>query len=189
VAGLQTQFDFTLPKGYVDRDGRLHRAGTMRLATARDEIEPLRDPRVTGPDDPYLTILVLARVVTELGTLPAIDVSVVENLFAADLAFLQDLYGIINFGSAEDIEALQRAVAAEQAASPAPAAAAAPPEPASAPADAGTSAESVTAVATSGSSAASGSPSPSPAEEASTVSPALGRRRDRIEEVPRVGQP
>src|SRR4051794_28645464 len=81
----------------------------MRLATARDEIEPLRDQRVTGPDDPYLTILVLARVITELGSLPQIGVREVENLFAADLAFLQDLYGIINFGSPADVEALQLA--------------------------------------------------------------------------------
>jgi len=187
VAGLQTQFDFTLPKGYVDREGRLHRAGTMRLATARDEIQPLRDPRITGPDDPYLTILVLARVITELGTLPAIDVDVVEELFAADLAFLQDLYGIINFGSAEDIEALQRAVAAEQATEPAPAAVAvvasadaidAASEPAIEPL--------VESVA--GSADASGASSPSLAG-ASTASPSMGRRRDRIEEVPRVGQP
>ena len=60
MAGLQTEFTFTLPKGYVDGDGVLHRVGTMRLATARDEIEPLRDPRVEGADDPYLTILVIS---------------------------------------------------------------------------------------------------------------------------------
>lgn len=108
--GLQTEFDFTLPKGYIDRDGVLHQHGTMRLATARDEIEPLRDPRVSGPDDPFLTILVIARVVTELGTLPRVTPADVEGLFAADLAFLQDLYGIINFGDAADVPALQRAV-------------------------------------------------------------------------------
>ena len=106
---LQTEYTFTLPKGYVDAAGTLHRDGTMRLATARDEIEPLRDQRVTGPDDPYLTILVLARVITELGTLRQIGVTDVENLFAADLAFLQDLYGIINFGSPADVQALQLA--------------------------------------------------------------------------------
>lgn len=106
---LQTEFDFTLPKGFVDSEGMLHRTGTMRLATARDEIEPLRDSRVVGPDDPYLTILVLSRVITELGTLREVGVNEVENLFAADLAFLQDLYGIINFGSPADVEALQRA--------------------------------------------------------------------------------
>jgi hypothetical protein len=119
VAGLQTEFNFTLPKGFIDSDGALHRTGTMRLATARDEIEPLRDPRVTGPDDPYLTILVLARVVTELGSLTQVTVREVENLFAADLAFLQDLYGIINFGSPDDVEALQRAAVGEPAAAPA----------------------------------------------------------------------
>jgi hypothetical protein len=118
VAGLQTEYNFTLPKGYIDSDGGLHRTGTMRLATARDEIEPLRDQRVTGPDDPYLTILVLARVVTELGSLAQVTVRDVENLFAADLAFLQDLYGIINFGSPDDVEALQRAAVGEPAAAP-----------------------------------------------------------------------
>jgi hypothetical protein len=108
--GLQTEFEFTLPKGYIDRDGVLHRHGSMRLATARDEIEPLRDPLVSGADDPYLTILVIARVITELGTLPRITRSEVEGLFAADLAFLQDLYGSIIFGDPADVAALQRAV-------------------------------------------------------------------------------
>lgn len=117
---LQTEYTFTLPKGYVDAAGTLHRDGTMRLATARDEIEPLRDQRVTGPDDPYLTILVLARVITELGTLRQIGVSDVENLFAADLAFLQDLYGIINFGSPADVQALQLAATGPIEQSPEP---------------------------------------------------------------------
>ena len=121
MAGLQTEFGFTLPKGYVDGDGVLHRHGTMRLATARDEIEPLRDHRVSGADDPYLTILVIARVITSLGTLRQITPNDVEGLFAADLAFLQDLYGIINFGDPADVEALQAAVL--------------PPEPAAAPAE------------------------------------------------------
>ena len=121
MAGLQTEFAFTLPKGYVDGDGVLHRHGTMRLATARDEIEPLRDPRVAGADDPYLTILVIARVISSLGTLRQVTPSDVEGLFAADLAFLQDLYGIINFGDPGDVEALQAAVLPpEPAATPAP---------------------------------------------------------------------
>lgn len=111
MAGLQTQFSFTLPKGYVDESGVLHRHGTMRLATARDEIEPLRSRDIDGPDDPYLTVLVLARVITELGSLPDITTEHVENLFAADLAFLQDLYGIINFGDPADVAALQATVA------------------------------------------------------------------------------
>jgi hypothetical protein len=110
MAGLRTEFSFTLPKGYVDDSGMLHREGTMRLATARDEIEPLRDRTIDGPDDPYLTVLVLARVITKLGTLPEIGIDEVEGLFAADLAFLQDLYGIINFGDQDDVEALQASV-------------------------------------------------------------------------------
>jgi hypothetical protein len=110
MAGLRTEFEFTLPKGYVDPDGTLHRHGVMRLATARDEIEPLRDRSIEGPDDPYLTILVLARVITQLGSVPTVGVREVEGLFAADLAFLQDLYGIINFGDQADVEALQASV-------------------------------------------------------------------------------
>jgi hypothetical protein len=86
----------------------------MRMATARDEIEPLRDARINGPDDPYLTVLVLARVISELGTLPRIMPNDVEGFFAADLAFLQDLYGIINFGDPADVEALQATVAVDE---------------------------------------------------------------------------
>jgi hypothetical protein len=104
--GLQTEFEFTLPKGYVDKDGTLHRDGVMRLATARDEIEPLRDPRVSGPDDPFLTVIVLSRVVTQLGSLAQVTPREVENLFAADLAFLQDLYGVVNFGTPDEIDDL-----------------------------------------------------------------------------------
>ncbi|WP_198663532.1 hypothetical protein [Jiangella endophytica] len=103
---LQTRYEFVLPRGYVDRDGTLHRGGTMRLATARDELEPLRDPMVDGPDDPRLTILVLARVVETLGSLELVTPHEIENLFAVDLAFLQDFYGVINFGSQDDYEAL-----------------------------------------------------------------------------------
>jgi len=116
--GLQTEFSFTLPKGFIGPDGTLHRQGTMRLSTARDEIEPLRDPRVSGPEDPYLTILVIARVVTQLGSLPRVTVADVEGLFAADLAFLQDLYGIINFGDPADVARLQQSVLRDE---PAPA--------------------------------------------------------------------
>ena len=107
---LRTEFSFTLPKGFVDDDGMLHRQGEMRLATARDEIEPLRDRSIQGPDDPYLTILVLARVITRIGSLESVSEREVERLFAADLAFLQDLYGLINFGDQADVEALQASV-------------------------------------------------------------------------------
>lgn len=113
---LTTEFSFTLPRGYLGSDGTVHRRGVMRLATARDEIEPLRDPRVQGPDDPYLTIIVLSRVVTELGSLSAVTPREIENLFAADLAFLQDLYGVVNFGSTADVRAfLKEANEAEKA--------------------------------------------------------------------------
>jgi hypothetical protein len=106
---LRTSYEFTLPRGYVDASGQLHRQGTMRLATARDELEPLRDPRVSGPDDPQLTILVLARVVEKLGTLAMVSSHEIEGLFAVDLAFLQDFYGVINFGNQEEYDALMRA--------------------------------------------------------------------------------
>lgn len=106
MSGLRTEFEFVLPKGYVGPDGRLHRRGRMRLATGRDELEPLRDQRISGPDDPYLTVLVLSRVITSLGSLESITPEVVEGLFAVDLAFLQDLYGVANFGTEEEIRQL-----------------------------------------------------------------------------------
>ena len=124
---LQTRFSFTLPRGYVDDHGTLHREGVMRLATARDELEPLRDPSVDGPDDPRLTVVVLARVIESLGSLELVTTHEVENLFAADLAFLQDFYGVINFGDQSEFEALVSAQAntrlvGSQPATPAPAA-------------------------------------------------------------------
>jgi hypothetical protein len=92
---LRTEFPFELPYGFVDGDGQVHKAGVMRLATARDEILPLRDPRVRD-NEAYLTVVLLSRVITELGTLQGINPGIVEGLFAADLAFLQDLYRRIN---------------------------------------------------------------------------------------------
>jgi hypothetical protein len=94
---LRTQFDFELPRGYLDPSGVLHKTGTMRLATARDELVPLYDDKVRS-NPAYLTVVLLSRVITRLGTLVDDEVraSVVENLFASDLAFLQDLYRRIN---------------------------------------------------------------------------------------------
>jgi hypothetical protein len=92
---LVVEHAFELPKGYVDADGTLHRKGVMRLATAADEILPLRDPRVTALPA-YLIVILLARVVVRLGTLPAVNPGVVEGLFAEDLAYLQSLYNRIN---------------------------------------------------------------------------------------------
>ena len=94
-AGFRTEFDFSLPKGYLDAAGVLHRRGVMRLATAADEILPLRDPRVQQ-NAAYLAIIVLARVITRLGDLPAIDTRLIEGLFASDLDYLQRLYERIN---------------------------------------------------------------------------------------------
>ena len=92
---MQTEFEFMLPKGYVDANGDLHRKGTMRLATAADEILPLRDPRVQQ-NSSYLSIILLSRVITKLGTPPAVNNKVIEDLFTMDLAYLQDMYQRIN---------------------------------------------------------------------------------------------
>jgi hypothetical protein len=93
--GLRTEFPFVLPRGYVDDSGTLHRDGVMRLATARDEILPLRDPRVRE-NEAYLTVVLLGRVITRLGSLPQVNNGIIEGLFASDLAFLQDLYRRVN---------------------------------------------------------------------------------------------
>lgn len=101
TGGLQTEFEFTLPRGYVDPDGTLHKKGKMRLATAMDEIAPMRDPRVRA-NQAYLVIILLARVITQIGTIDTIDTGIVENFFSADLAYLQDFYRRINeFGEEE----------------------------------------------------------------------------------------
>ena len=93
--GLRTEYPFTLPRGYVDEAGTVHRHGAMRLATARDELRPQIDLRVKE-NPAYLTVLLLERTVTSLGDVPVVDTFVVESLFASDLAFLQDLYRRIN---------------------------------------------------------------------------------------------
>jgi len=95
--GFQTEVEFELPKGFVDEHGTLHRHGTMRLATAADEILPLRDPRVQE-NEAYLAVIVLARVITRLGSLTDIHTSVIENLYASDMAYLQRLYETFNSG-------------------------------------------------------------------------------------------
>jgi len=100
-SGFQTEVEFELPKGYVDDAGTLHRRGTMRLATAADEILPLRDPRVQQ-NEAYLAVIVLARVITRLGTLSDIHTGVIENLYASDLAYLQRLYE--KFNASDEVE-------------------------------------------------------------------------------------
>ena len=92
---MQTEFPFVLPRGYLDTDGTLHREGVMRLATANDEIAPMKDPRVqVNPG--YLVVILLSRVITRLGELSAVNPKVIEGLYSADLAHLQDLYRQIN---------------------------------------------------------------------------------------------
>ena len=94
-ARLRTEFPFVLPRGYVDGSGTLHRSGVMRLATARDELVPLRDDRVRE-NPAYLSVVLLARVITRLGTITDVHAGLVEDMFASDLAFLQDLYRRVN---------------------------------------------------------------------------------------------
>lgn len=95
TGSFQTEVEFTLPKGYLDATGVLHRHGVMRLATAADEILPLRDARVQQ-NQAYLAIIVLTRVITKLGDVPTIDTRVIEGLYASDLDYLQRLYERIN---------------------------------------------------------------------------------------------
>jgi hypothetical protein len=92
---LRTEFPFQLPRGYVDESGTVHQDGVMRLSTARDELVPLRDVRVQE-NPAYLSVVLLGRVITRLGTLPMVHDGIVENMFASDLAFLQDFYRQIN---------------------------------------------------------------------------------------------
>jgi hypothetical protein len=103
---LRTEYPFTLPKGYVDENGTLHREGVMRLATARDELEPQRDVRVKS-NEAYATVVVLSRVVTKLGTLQQVPPRVIEELFVGDFGYLQDLYRIVNFQDPSILEALE----------------------------------------------------------------------------------
>ena len=95
MSGFQTEFEFTLPLGYLDSDGNRHRDGVMRLATAADEILPLKDPRVQS-NSAYLVVILLSRVITRLGSVDLINPKVIEGLFAADLTYLQDFYNRIN---------------------------------------------------------------------------------------------
>jgi hypothetical protein len=92
---LQTEYEFDLPKGYADESGILHRNGIMRLATAADEILPMKDPRVQE-NPAFLTIILLSRVITRLGTLPQVNPRIIEGLFATDLNYLQVFYDQIN---------------------------------------------------------------------------------------------
>jgi hypothetical protein len=92
---LQTEFSFTLPRGYVGASGPVHQTGRMRLATARDEIEAYQDPRVQA-NEAYLPVVLFSRVVVQLGTLSAVTPQVIEGLFASDIAYLEDLYQRLN---------------------------------------------------------------------------------------------
>lgn len=107
---FQTEIEFTLPKGYIDQTGVLHRYGSMRLATAADEILPLRDPRVQQ-NPAYLAVIVLSRVIMKLGALPDIDLKIIEGLFASDFDYLQRLYEKLNSSDEVDVAVTTGALA------------------------------------------------------------------------------
>jgi hypothetical protein len=99
---IESEFPFELPRGYVDGDGVVHRSGAMRLATAEDEIAPLRDPRVQA-NAAYLVVILLSRVITRLGDVQFVTPKVIEGLFAGDLAYLEDLYRRINTSGVDEV--------------------------------------------------------------------------------------
>ena len=101
---FKTEFPFTLPRGFVDGAGQVHKTGVMRLATAKDEIVPLQDYRVQS-NRAYLVIVLLSRVITKLGDIQYIDTDIVENLFSTDLAYLQEFYRRINEEGAPKVHA------------------------------------------------------------------------------------
>jgi hypothetical protein len=102
---FETEFEFVLPLGYADEDGTLHRDGVMRRATAADEILPLRDPRVEK-NPAYLIVILLSRVITQLGSLSQVTPNVIERLYATDLAYLQDLYNRVNALEPERVQVM-----------------------------------------------------------------------------------
>ena len=102
---LDVEYPFTLPRGFTDAAGQIHREGGMRLATALDEIEAIHDPRVLA-NEAYLPVALLSRVITRLGELPSITPSVVENLYASDIAFLEDLYLRLNLSETVTVGAV-----------------------------------------------------------------------------------
>lgn len=102
---LQTEYEFTLPMGYADEDGTLHKEGKMRLATAADEILPMKDPRVQN-NPAYLTVILFSRVVISLGDLKMVNPRIIEGLFTVDFAYLQDMYNRINQNGSNTIKAV-----------------------------------------------------------------------------------
>ncbi|HEY9246617.1 MAG TPA: phage tail assembly protein [Candidatus Methanoperedens sp.] len=102
---LQTEYDFILPRGYVDEEGNLHKNGKMRLSTAADEILPMKDPRVQG-NPAYLAVILLSRVVTSLGSLKMVTPKVIEGLFSGDFTYLQEMYTRINQNGSNTLKAV-----------------------------------------------------------------------------------
>jgi hypothetical protein len=92
---MEPEFEFSLPHGYVDGNGRAQRHGRMRLATALDEIESVAHPKVEA-NEAYLPVVLLSRVVTQLGEFSDVTPAIIEGLYASDLAYLEDLYLQLN---------------------------------------------------------------------------------------------
>lgn len=92
---MQVEVEFVLPHGLVDASGQVHRHGRMRKATVMDEIEPHCHPLVAQYPG-YAVVVLLARVLTQLGSLPQVTPQVVEGMFAGDVAYLEDLYEQLN---------------------------------------------------------------------------------------------
>ncbi|MDB9314576.1 phage tail assembly protein [Spirulina sp. CS-785/01] len=110
---IQTEFEFTLPKGYLDAEGNVHRTGMMRLARAMDEIVPMRDPRVKA-NPAYATVIILSRVIVRLGAVEDVSPSVIEELFASDLNYLQNFYRKINDLEEEETESPSQSAGGEE---------------------------------------------------------------------------
>lgn len=91
----QLEFGFTLPHGFTDADGTLHKSGIMRRATALDELMPMKDARVLG-NPGYLSVILFSRVIVRLGSLPLVDTGIMEQLPPEDMAFLERFYEKIN---------------------------------------------------------------------------------------------
>lgn len=102
---METVFDFILPKGYMDSKGEIHRKGKMRLATALDELSAARDPRVAG-NEAYIIVVLLSKVITQLENVEMVTPTLIEKLFTADLAFLQNMYEKINDIEVPQMEAV-----------------------------------------------------------------------------------
>jgi hypothetical protein len=92
---LYTEFDFTLPRGLIDSQNRVHRHGKMRLATAKDEILVQKERKVQETPA-YGALVMLSLVITRLGSFNTVSPDVLEGLLLHDIAYLREFYNRIN---------------------------------------------------------------------------------------------